>query len=303
MRVVELCAGAGGMALGLEAAGFDTTALVENDPWCCSTLRAVPRWRKAVREVSVKEWRAVEYAGVDLLAGGIPCPPFSRAGENLAGADERDLFPDALRIVAECQPRAVFFENVKGLTTTHADYLDRLSFHLRLLGYDVHAAVLDAQAFGVPQRRERTMIVALPHNTPFEWPEPSEKRTTVGAALRREVGGDWHGADDWARKANKVAPTLVGGSKKHGGPDLGPTQARAAWLKMGVDGRALADARPGLSTQTPIRLTTRMCAILQGFPVGHPFQGGKTAQYRQIGNALPPALAEAVGRKLVESLA
>lgn len=293
------------MALGLEAAGFDAAALVENDPHCCATLRSIPRWRKAVREVSVKEWRGHEYAGVDLLAGGIPCPPFSRAGDNLAGDDERDLFPDAIRVVSECKPRAVFFENVKGLATTHDDYLNgAIRVPLRELGYDVHVAVLDAADFGVPQRRERTMIVALPAGSSFEWPEPSGKRVTVGAALRREVGREgWLQADAWAAGANEVAPTLVGGSKKHGGPDLGPTQARNAWARMGVDGRALADNLPISLPGDPIRLTPRMCAILQGFPVSHPFQGGKTAQYRQIGNALPPALAEAVGRKLLESIA
>src|SRR3954451_17931799 len=96
LKSIEICAGAGGQALGLERAGFEHLALVENDQACCNTLRARPRWRKQVREISVKEWKATQYTGVDLFAGGVPCPPFSRAGQRLGPADERDLFPTAL---------------------------------------------------------------------------------------------------------------------------------------------------------------------------------------------------------------
>src|SRR6478736_5074141 len=111
---IEICAGAGGQAYGLELAGFEHLALVENDHWCCETLRARRRWRDTVREVSVKEWRATGLAGaVDLFAGGVPCPPFSRAGQRLGARDDRDLFPVAIDLIAECRPRAVMLENVR----------------------------------------------------------------------------------------------------------------------------------------------------------------------------------------------
>ena len=115
----------------------------------------------------------------------------------------------------------------------------------------------------------------------------------------------WAGARAWARKANGVGPTLVGGSRKHGGPDLGPTRARAAWLKLHVDGRGLADAPP--KSTDPLdhipRLTLPMAAVIQGFPPDWRFWGRKTAAYRQIGNAFPPPVACAVGEKVMEAIA
>jgi len=112
---IEICAGAGGQALGLEQAGFSHLRLVENDPECCATLRARRSWRASVREVDLQEYRAVSHRGsVDLLAGGVPCPPFSRAGKQLGRSDERDLFPEALRLIEESEPRAVMLENVRG---------------------------------------------------------------------------------------------------------------------------------------------------------------------------------------------
>jgi DNA (cytosine-5)-methyltransferase 1 len=120
----------------------------------------------------------------------------------------------------------------------------------------------------------------------------------VGEALYELMAaGGWPGARDWARKANSIGPTLVGGSRKHGGPDLGPTRARRAWLSLHVDGRALAEAPPG--PLHPIghlpKLTIPMTAVLQGFPPEWRFYGRKTAAYRQVGNAFPPPVARAVG--------
>ena len=111
---VEICAGAGGQALGLEQAGFDHSALIEIDRNACNTLRYNrPNWN--VVELDVKEFSAVDYRGVDLFAGGVPCPPFSIAGKQLGQNDERDLFPEALRLIEECEPKAILLENVKGL--------------------------------------------------------------------------------------------------------------------------------------------------------------------------------------------
>lgn len=110
---LEICAGAGGQALGLEKAGFEPVALVEIDKHPCNTLRENrPNWN--VFECDIKEFDATPYKGVDLLAGGVPCPPFSKAGKQLGENDERDLFPQALRLVEECQPKVVMLENVRG---------------------------------------------------------------------------------------------------------------------------------------------------------------------------------------------
>jgi DNA (cytosine-5)-methyltransferase 1 len=135
----------------------------------------------------------------------------------------------------------------------------------------------------------------------FEWPSAIGTPPTVGEALHAMMAEDgWKGAEAWAKKANGVGPTLVGGSRKHGGPDLGPTRAREAWSKLGVDGRGLADTPP--PANAPIdhmpRLTLPMAAAIQGFPPDWRFYGRKTASYRQIGNAFPPPVARAVGTRI-----
>lgn len=304
---LEICAGAGGQALGLACAGFHHVALVENDRHACDTLRANrPEWQ--VIERDIHEFNARDLRGeVNLLAGGVPCPPFSKAGKQLGRRDDRDLFPEALRLVAECEPDAVMLENVRGLLDpVFDDYRGRLDAQLADLDYEADWKLLHASEFGVPQLRPRTLLVAIRGGLRnFEWPEPAaEQPPTVGDVLFDEMRSlGWKGASAWRRQASAIAPTLVGGSKKHGGPDLGPTRARAAWATLGVDGRGVADVAPLPDFVGMPRLTTRMTAILQGFPRAWAFSGGKTAAYRQIGNAFPPPVAEAVGRQIYGVLA
>lgn len=304
---LEICAGAGGQALGLACAGFHHLGLVENDKHACTTLRTNrPEWR--VLEEDVREFSAREFHGeVALFAGGVPCPPFSKAGKQLGRADERDLFPEALRLIEECEPSAVMLENVRGLLDPRFDdYRARIASRLEALGYEADWRLLHAADFGVPQLRPRTLLVAIRGGLrDFAWPEPSaESPITVGEALYDEMRSfGWEGAAAWRQKANAVAPTLVGGSKKHGGPDLGPTRARAAWAVLGVDGRGVADSPPARGHAAMPRLTVRMTATLQGFPPAWTFTGGKTAAYRQIGNAFPPPVAEALGRQIYKALA
>lgn len=305
MRVLELCAGAGGQALGLERAGFDHAALAEIDPDCCKTLRANrPGW--TVLHQDIREFDATPFAGVDLVAGGLPCPPFSVAGKQLGDLDERNLFPDALRIVRECQPRAVMIENVRGiLDAVFSDYRRYIQGELGEMGYSTDWALLNASSFGVPQLRPRVVFVGIhrdvwPH---FHWPINLDSSPTVGEALYDCMAANgWKGADAWKRQASLIAPTIVGGSKKHGGPDLGPTRARAAWAALGVDGRGVADEPPGADFQGMPRLTVRMVARIQGFPDDWHFTGKKTSAYRQVGNAFPPPVAEAVARQIARCL-
>ena len=122
---IEICAGAGGQALGLELAGFDHLSLVEIEAPACQTLRVNrPHWN--VVEGDLRHYSAEKWRGIDLLAGGVPCPPFSRAGKQLGNQDERDLFPEALRLVAECRPQAVMLENVRGILDSIFDEYRRL---------------------------------------------------------------------------------------------------------------------------------------------------------------------------------
>jgi DNA (cytosine-5)-methyltransferase 1 len=303
LTCLEICAGGGGQSLGLDQAGFSHVAAVEIDNYACETLR-LNRQDWNIVERDVHGFDGVPFKGVDLLAGGVPCPPFSIAGKQLGADDERDLFPQALRLVTESEPAAIMLENVRGLSAARFDgYREQVLAQLHELGYETKWGVLNACDFGVPQLRPRFILVAMRASAfkYFEWPEVISKPPTVGEALYEYMAADgWRGAAQWAQQANGIGPTLVGGSRKHGGPDLGPTRARNEWLKLGVDGRGLADAPP--KSTAPVdylpRLTLPMAAVVQGFPASWRFSGRKTASYRQIGNAFPPPVARAVGERI-----
>ncbi len=313
LEVVEICAGAGGQALGLERAGFEHALAVELDAAACATLRANrPGWKVAEGDVADPAlWRPRDYRGVALLAGGVPCPPFTVAGRQLGAADERDLFAWAVELCGIIRPRALLLENVRGLSTRRfSAYRQHVLDRLAELGYVPGWRLLQAADFGVPQLRPRTVLVALrPEDAPwFRWPSPSGREpATVGQTVGDLMGArGWPGAAAWARQANRVAPTIVGGSKKHGGADLGPTRAKQAWADLGVDGLGIADAAPDQDADPALRprLTCDMVTRLQGWrdEWGWQFSGRKTARYRQIGNAFPPPVAEAVGTAIRRAL-
>lgn len=304
---VEICAGAGGQSLGLERAGFEHTVAVEYDSDACATLRTNrPEWD--VREIDVHVFDGAAFKGADLLAGGVPCPPFSIAGKQLGADDERDLFPQALRLVEEIQPTAVMLENVKGLATARfKSYRKQITDRLEQLGYEWDWQVLNSSEMGVPQLRPRFILVAMRPDVyvHFEWPNAQKTPPTVGEALAGLMGANgWRGVEEWVEKADGIAPTLVGGSRKHGGPDLGPSRAKAAWLDLGVDGRSIATASPNEADPVDLipKLTLQMAARIQGFPEDWQFSGRKTAAYRQIGNAFPPPVAEAIGRQIKKAI-
>jgi DNA (cytosine-5)-methyltransferase 1 len=305
LSCLEICAGAGGQSLGLEQAGFAHEAAVELDHDACETLRANRGSEWKIIEDDVHHLDGCAFSGIDLLSGGVPCPPFSIAGKRLGQEDDRDLFPQALRLIAETGPRAVLLENVPGLATHRFDgYRAQVLERLHGLGYQTWWDVVQASEHGVPQLRPRFVLVALrePWAGYFRWPRPSASPPrTVGDTLydlMNERG--WPGAGRWRDGACGVAPTIVGGSKKHGGPDLGPTRAREAWKKLGVDGLGIANEPPGpdLPGAALPKLTTRMVARIQGFPDAWSFSGRKTAAYRQVGNAFPPPVARALGEAI-----
>lgn len=309
LTVLEICAGAGGQSSGLEAAGFGLAAAVELDHSACETLRKNrPQWN--VIEGPVEEIDGSNFRGIDVLAGGVPCPPFSIAGKQLGHQDERDLFPEALRLIGEAGPSAVLLENVPGFASEKfSEYRRNLFRKLARLGYEAQWRVLNASWFGVPQLRPRFVLVGFRRSFPdsFQWPEPNgDLAPSVGDALIDLMSSrEWKGAEKWRRKACGIAPTLVGGSKKHGGPDLGPTRARKQWAALGVDGVGLADEPPGADYPVHFvpRLTVRMAARVQGFSDSWNFTGGKTASYRQVGNAFPPPVAKSVGDAIRAALA
>ena len=306
LSALELCAGAGGASLGLEAAGFAPAVLVDNDWHACATLRVNrPTWNTI--QADVRSFDVSQWSGVDLVSGGLPCPPYSVAGQQHGADDERDLFPAMLRIVEQAKPRAVLIENVRGLLANRFNHIRvGIDADLNSMGFATYWTLLNAVHFGTPQKRSRTFLIALKKGATREllWPFPQpDGALSVGSAigdLMAENG--WRRANVWAASADRPAPTIVGGSKKHGGPDLGPTRARREWAEMGVDGLGVANEAPAEDFEGRPRLTARMIARLQGFADDWEFFGSKTQQCRQIGNALPPPLARVVAASVAECL-
>ncbi|MER7795477.1 DNA (cytosine-5-)-methyltransferase [Streptomyces sp. NPDC097640] len=340
---VEICAGAGGQAVGLHLADFQHRALIEIDEHACATLALNVKgqgWtgcevmKEDLTELvpsDLRERLGLEKGQLDLLAGGVPCPPFSAAGKQLGEDDERDLFPAMLNLVDEILPKAVMIENVRGLLSPpkkFQSYRDKIEGRLKRAGYEIcEWGLLEAWHYGVPQLRPRAILVAMrPEYVPyFVWPGPDDEavkkipRVTVGEALEKTMRDRFDASGSpladaafkkWYEQAvMDIAPTLVGGSKKHGGADLGPTRAKKAWAKLGVDGLGVANDPAKL--KDPLRdlygdlgpkLTVRQAAIIQGFPEYWEFTGGKTAAYRQVGNAFPPPVAKAVGDRIAAAL-
>lgn len=387
---IEICAGAGGQAIGLHQAGFRHLALVEIDKYAVETLeeniknRAEWSWERDYCDVisgDVNDFLPLPVEGnpqsglkkaakfldgplrqgqLDLLAGGVPCPPFSHAGKQLGKDDERDLFPRMLALVEELRPKAVMIENVRGIKDAKfSDYRTYIEARLQGgrakrpedgveedflgLGYEVcEWEVLEASDFGVPQLRPRAVLVAIHKDVlgdlKFVWPAPESEPRSVFEALKESMENRFESylgkGDDTAKLAQEcldrwrsmastaalkkkdggIAPTLVGGSKKHGGADLGPSRAKAAWGQLGVSGMGVANGqkegrekmdqskgRDLLGPDGPM-LTVEQAAIIQGFPEDWDFSGGKTARYRQVGNAFPPPVAAVVGKAIADVL-
>jgi DNA (cytosine-5)-methyltransferase 1 len=317
---LEICAGAGGQALGLEQAGFDPVMLIDDDANCCATLRMNrPQWD--VRQTCLRDFVASEHPqvlNVDLLSGGVPCTPYSVSGHQRGDRDERDLLEVAIYLAYEVRPKAIMIENAAELITHEKfrEQKENVEKHLSHLGYAFSWLILDAQDFGVPQRRRRSVLVAMQPDrlTSFAWPEPFGPAPTVADVLFPSMASQgWPHAPAWAAMARDVAPTIVGGSKKHGGPDLGPDRAKSAWAALGVNGNALANELPGPEDDFVLgqgrkgraglrKLTISQVATLQGFTESWTFAGNKTARYKQVGNAFPPSLAYAVGAQIAEAL-
>ncbi|WP_037803293.1 DNA cytosine methyltransferase [Streptomyces sp. NRRL F-5135] len=309
LRFVDVCAGGGGLALGLEHAGFEPVLLLDKNPVACDTLRRNrPTWQ--VLETDLLDFSPSMYPeiyDVDLLSAGPP-----RVRSTIARSEteaELRLLEATVYLAHAVQPRALVIENVPGLLNApHFEPIrDLISNELNHLGYRFRWLLLNAADFGVPQNRRQGLLVALKEQyfDAFRPPEPTvREHLSVGRALRRSMAmGGWRDADRWAAQALSVAPTLVGGSDRRGGADLGPTGTRKAWARMGVDGSTVADNVPGpdfvwapeAGRDGMVRIAMDQAALLQGFPSDWGFAGRKTARYRQIGHASPPPVAKALG--------
>lgn len=320
---IEMCAGGGGMALGLKRAGWDHNMLIERDHDACETLR-----NNGHEEVWEMDIRDLVYGGtVDMVCGGPPCQPFSQSGRHKGEDDSRDMLMPALEVALTIMPRVILFENVPGLMQElHKRYRYKLTRVATLAGYAVKWVQFDCERYGVPQRRRRIAFVAVRHMRhmtawpplPGRVPRPSLEQVLIESGMPPEtvpvlirgrpsytiMGGSGHGAlvggpksyADMAKlgiDGTALAPTITGGSDKHGGADLGPTGTKRLWQNMGIDGHGLANTSG--KHNDLVRLTLANVAAIQGFPAGYAFSGKKGAQYRQIGNALPPPAAYQLG--------
>jgi site-specific DNA-cytosine methylase len=311
-RTVEICAGAGAQALGLERAGFDPVLLIDSKADACFTIDLNrPHWDVVCMDVAQfhPDMRPDAW-GVDLVSGGLPRVKSPAAVGRAEDTEERRVLRAAISLACEIGPKAVLFENVPDLVDNPDFSQDRawIEKELRQAGFRTSWKILNAADFSVPQNRSSGFLVALQERyfNRFAWPEPTHAPApTVGQVLGPSMSANgWAGTTVWARNADRIAPALVGGSDRRGGADLGPTGSKRAWAALGVNGNSLGDEPPGpdFPSDGQPRLTVEQAALIQAFPADWKLFGGKTSRYRQVGHAMPPPLATAIGLAIAAAL-
>ncbi|MFW8585922.1 DNA cytosine methyltransferase [Rhizobium beringeri] len=320
-RVLEVCAGAGGLSLGLERAGFEHVALIEFNSHAAATLRKNrPDWNVVEADIRNIDFTQYRDQRIDLLTGGLPCTPYTTVGKRKGKSDENDLMMEGVRAVREIAPKAFAFENVEGLLhSKHSDYVAALLRKFSKAGYvtDIHR--INTRDYGVAQDRSRIMIVGFRKDLAGAFRMPPKFPglvTNMGDVLRDLISANgWAGAEDWVRmmrerpEFDRVGnPIGVGALSDtirgyQGSPKKG--EARRA-LENGVSYAPPAKAAP--TNEEASRegflpgLTNRMRARLQGFPDDWEFVGGLGAVANQIGNAVAPVVGQAMGLALVSAL-
>lgn len=321
LKAIEICAGAGGMAIGLDRAGFDHVALVEYDENAAATLRLNrPNWNVIESDIRDIDFRPYRQMDIDLVAGGPPCQPYSSDGYGLGKDDPRDLLPETVRVVSEIRPRAFLFENVDGLLhARHADHVAEILRGYRECGYNVEIHRIKTENYGIAQERNRVLLVGLRKDVTGAFRMPPKfagRRLNLGDALMDLMAANgWTGAREWARdrreqpvfdrQGNVVAQGALASTivTRRGLPRA---KEAARWGAKCVDIAGLPDlaptdeqaSKPGFMPA----LTARMRARLQDFEDDWSFVGGKQAVADQIGNAVPPRLAQAVGLAIFSSI-
>lgn len=325
---IELFAGAGGLALGMEKAGFTHIMLNEIDHSACETLRKNrPNWNIVENDIHEIDFRPF-YGKVDLLTGGFPCQAFSFAGKRLGFEETRGtLFFELARAVKECQPKVFMAENVKGLLEHDGGRtLQVIKSVIAELGYTlIEPRVLRALQYDVPQKRERLILIAIRNDiaplVKFQWPDVSNKYRTLRDAF---FAGDLYGCDvpnsigqaypESKRKVMELVPE--GGDWRNLPPDVAKDYMKRSYSlgggKTGMARRLALDEASLTLTCAPAQKQTERChpketrpltvreyARIQTFPDEWQFCGSLSAQYKQIGNAVPVNLSWAVGRSLI----
>jgi len=317
LTAVELFAGAGGLALGLEHAGLKTILLNENDKDCIATLRMNrPRWNVIEGDVHYLSFNDVK---ADVVTGGFPCQAFSHAGKRLGFEDTRGtLFFEFARCVKEVKPRLFVAENVAGLEGHDKGRTLKVMLEvLASFGYDVKYKVLNSADYGTAQKRCRIFIVGTKPGIDFEFPVPNGEKRVLRDALKEVPKSG--GYEFTPRRKEILAKVKPGGSW----PDL-PVDMQKEYMgksfysgggRRGMARRISWDEQCLTLTTSPHQkqtdrihpeetrpFTIREYARIQDFPDSWEFAGGLSSQYRQIGNAVPMRLAEAIGKQVVNAL-
>ncbi|MFJ2675217.1 DNA cytosine methyltransferase [Streptomyces sp. NPDC087525] len=317
--VIELCAGVGGQALGLEQAGFDITAAVDIDRDSCATLsHNRPDWYTVhgdLNQIEPVDHGPMDYA--DVLSCGLPRSPYSIAGKQLATGDRRDTLRATLDMASYIRPRVLLLENIPTFLRAPKFEAERQAVRETVedLGYEMVSSVLTATDFGVPQHRPHGFMIAMRAEdlAHFDWPTPcSIPCPTLGETLFESMASaGWPEAADWAARASEPAPLIMGGATGRGGADLGATRAKAIWARWGINGGTVGDSVPGpefrLNFEVEPRdglakITVAQVALLQGFSSDWKIHGLKTSAYRQISQTTPPPMATALGRQIMAAL-
>ncbi|MBK4730008.1 DNA cytosine methyltransferase [Oxynema sp. CENA135] len=317
VNAIELFAGAGGLALGLEKAGLHTQALVEIDKDAVATLQYNrPHWKVIHDDVSRVCFQDMS---ADVVTGGFPCQAFSYAGKKLGLEDTRGtLFYEFARCVKEVQPKLFLAENVRGLISHRkGETLQAIISVLESLGYQVQYRLLNAVNYDVPQKRERVIIIGTRPGITFRYPQPSDKILTLRHALKDVPPSE--GMKYSPKKAAVLALVPPGGCWRHLPEDIQKSyMMKNYYLGGGKTGiaRRIAWDEPSLTlTTSPSQKQTERChpdetrpftvreyARIQTFPDDWQFMGGIGSQYKQIGNAVPVNLAYHLGRAILHAL-
>lgn len=321
---IELFSGAGGLALGLDNAGFNTKVLIENDKYSVETLKANFEDVQILQEDITKfdfEIFKENFYDIDLIAGGFPCQAFSYAGKSLGLEDTRGtLFFDYARCIKALKPKLLLAENVRGLVNhENGKVLKTMLKVLKDLGYRTYHRVLKAQFFDVPQKRERLFIIGIREdiNIRPNFPIENDYVVTLREAFencpespgakypprKKEIFDMVPEGGYWRDLPIEVQKEYMGGSFYLGGGKTGMAR-RLSWdepsLTLTCSPAQKQTERCHPSETRP--LNVREYARIQTFPDDWGFCGGVPAQYKQIGNAVPVNLAYHVGRSLIEIL-
>lgn len=319
-KSIELFAGAGGLALGLEQAGFDGRAFVEIEPVFCQTLQNNrPEWNVICGDIHTLHFN--HYTNIDLVSGGAPCQAFSYAGKRLGMEDTRGtLFYEFARCVKEVQPKMFLFENVRGLVNhDKGRTFETILAVFEELGYRLQYKVLNAAYYGVGQKRERIIVIGIRNDLDieFEYPEPDDSMTTLKDILQDVPPSDYQPYSKrkyevmklvppggcWVDLPDEIAREYMGKSYFSGGGRRGMAR-RISWdepcLTLTTSPSQKQTERCHPDETRPF--TVREYARIQSFPDSWQFAGTISEQYKQIGNAVPVEMARRVGLKIVEAL-